>query len=183
VFFLGWVEYDNLWAAMACGTLATGLSLVAFGLDPLRDKGHETPENQLQQRVHLLTLAAERTLDDLVLRIGRLDDLDLIKRTKGVQKAVRCLLGALARDPATIRSVRKPLMKLLHIAAHEADRLDEAWDTPDRAFARQRYIANLSAMAIAFEVHARLKGTALREDGLEFEADLLLDRMTQEFAA
>lgn len=183
VMLLGAAKFSTVLPAIACGLVGIALSLLAFGLDPLRDKGEETPEYLLRQRVQALTRTADRALEDLVIRIQRLEDYDLIRRTDAVHRAVTRLLRTLTLDPLAAEAVHKPLMKFLLMAVHEADRLDDAWLTADRSFARHRYIAKLSAMAMAFEACARHHGLATREDSFELEAELLIDRMTYESVA
>ncbi|SNR76403.1 hypothetical protein [Puniceibacterium sediminis] len=183
VLAMGVLKFSEIMPAVACGALAMGLCVLAFGVDPMNDKGVETPDYLLRQRVQDLTNYTERTLDELVLRIHHLDDSDLSRRTEAVRSAVNRLVRTLSQDPIAIQSVRKPLMKFLHMSAHEADRLDESWNSACRNFARQRYINQLSTMATVFESRARHQGLATRNDSFELEAELLIDRMKHENAA
>ncbi len=180
---LAGAHFAQILHAAACGAMATGLCLVAFGIDPLRNKGTDDPACILRQRALALTDTVETRLNDMVLRIDGLEDAELSRRTHAVRCAVTRMARALARNPEALRPLSRPLLRFLDLALKEADRLQDCWGTDDRAFARRRYIAKLAVMTEMFETRVRRHSKQAGRDGYELEADLLLDRMVRETAA
>ncbi|WP_372833513.1 hypothetical protein, partial [Puniceibacterium confluentis] len=177
VAILAATQFSETLPVLACGAIATGLCVAAFGADPMQDKGSNDPMVLQRQRTRDVSLSAMRLLADLDQKIDSLDDSELRHCTTAVRHVVERCLRALARDPQGLGPLCKPLMKFLDMALREADRLQVSWSDESRSFARQRYILKLAAMIEIFETRARRQRVAAGQDSFELEADLLLDRM------
>lgn len=181
VMMLSAAQFTAPLAPQGLGLLGFALAVAAFGADPLRDKGTDTPEFQLRQSSAALIAKTERSLAQIFTQIDALGDADLTRQTERMGQALLRLLRAVAQDPEALRDLHTPLMTFLQMARFEADRLTELWSDKEQRRARARYLAKLSALSHAFEHRAGgLQGTA--RDALAAETDLLLHRMTQESA-
>ncbi|WP_047996966.1 hypothetical protein [Puniceibacterium sp. IMCC21224] len=182
VTFLASAQMDGILSAMGVGLLATMLAVAAFGLDPMSDKGTDDPEILLRHRAAEMTDAADRSLARLVSDVTKLDDEDLIRSTDAARRSMMTLVRALAGNPAALRGLRKPLVKVLELALDEGALLVDAWDGPHRDQARIRYVTRLGALTRAFELRARQRAL-VRHDAFGLETDLLIERMNRETAA
>lgn len=181
VAILATAQIDALLLAIAMGVLATGLGVAAFGMDPMVDKGTDNPAVMLRQRASEMTDAADRSLALLSRDIETLGDADLSRRTDATRQKLMLLMRALSGNPPALRSLRKPLIKLLQMTLQEGDSLADAWDGPERDQARARYISRLDSLIRAFETRARERCDA-QNDAYGLETNLLLDRMERETA-
>lgn len=166
----------------AFGLAGFVLSISAFGLDPMRDKGFDDP--------HLLALhAAERglaqtdaALSALVDRVAQLGEPDLILRMEAVRSAILRLARAHAKSPEESAGFEKPLATFVSIAEGEVSLLEQTWSQNSHR-AANRFTQRIAALTNGFEARARKRRARTDQDDFAFDADLLLDRMRENKAA
>ncbi|WP_242533753.1 hypothetical protein [Salipiger bermudensis] len=183
-------HFFSLILPLAFGALATALSLAAFGLDPLRDKGASDSEPEplaTARRPRPDTQAAldriDATLDGMVCEIAALGDAQLTRHTEALKGAVMGLIRALGEDPDGMERMHKPVVKFVKLLRRENDDLLAAWNTDERERARRRYRTRITALGQTFEEFARKSGKKAGRDAFELEADLLWNRKPLERAA
>ena len=176
-------HFSDLLFPLVLGAMATGLSLAAFGLDPRTDKRAEDPERERRLRMEGALERIERDLKAPVLEVEPLGDAELTRRVDALTTGVFVLVRTLGERPADIDRLQKPVSKFIEIMTRENRTLIERWKGRDRALARQRYLARVSALAEAFGERARSKGARTGRDVFEIEADLLWNRMHRDRAA
>ena len=93
---------------MAMGVLATALSLAAFGMDPLKDKGINDPEVLARQESDGMIAGVDQQLKLLSDRVAALGDADLRLRTDAAREMVTRLLRALVQDTTVTTKRLKP---------------------------------------------------------------------------
>ncbi|MGY6411279.1 MAG: 5-bromo-4-chloroindolyl phosphate hydrolysis family protein [Alkalilacustris sp.] len=166
---------------LVLGALATGLHLVAFGLDPRRDRtGSAADLAALRaERVARALDATEPPLAEMTAAIARLGDPALTDRVTRFADTVRTLAKSLERDPRGFASARRHLGVYLIGARDAAVRFaDLQARAPDPAL-RARFDSLLDDLERSY-AH-RL--AALREGdrtALDIEIDVLQDRLTRE---
>ena len=190
VMILAGHHFVSLLVPLAFGALATALSLAAFGVDPLRDKGAQesAPEPlATARRPRPDTQAAldriDATLDAMVCEIAALGDAQLTRHTEALKGAVMGLIRALGEDPDGMERLHRPVVKFVKLLRRENDDLLAAWTTDERERARRRYRTRITALGQTFEEFARKSGKKAGRDAFELEADLLWNRKPLERAA
>ncbi len=166
---------------LAC--VATGLSLTAFGMDPLKDKGADNPELLNRIAAEHAWDEADNILSQITDRIALFDDADLTLKSDATRAMVMRLMRSFGTDPKDLFRISKLVNKFSDILRTETDRLEAAWHGDDHLFARQRFVLKLEVLSESFEAHARDGSQRSGRDAFDLEADLLLDRMPQESAA
>ncbi|CUH78763.1 hypothetical protein [Tropicibacter naphthalenivorans] len=183
VLILAGHQFADLLFPLVLGVFAMGLSVAAFGLDPMTDKGLNDPEVVARIEIDTAMEAIEAKLAIVADQVASLQDADLTRRTE----VARDMVVRLARDNVSdikgFRRVRKPVEKFSAMLSEEAERLIASWDGEDYLFARKRYVAKLDVMTDSFATRARKNGFQAGRDAFEMEADMLLDRMPRESAA
>lgn len=177
VLVLAGFKYDSLWMPALAGMVACGLSIAAFGLDPMRNKGSERARQVAAVDI------AELALASLADRVAALEDVELTKRTQTARHLVLRPMRRSTGDPAKSARLTRPVNKVITLLDHEVNRLEAAWNTPGQAFARRRYLAKLDVMTESFEAFAVQSGIRGARDAFERQADQLIDRMPRESAA
>ena len=183
VLILAGHHFASLALPILMGALATGLSLAAFGPDPLRDKGFDNPEMVARIEADRIVSGIEDALAHATHRVAGLGDTDLTRRTQAAQDMVLRLIRSLGNEPADIMRLQKPATKFARLLQAEVDRLETCWEGEQYLFARRRYVAKLEVMSESFETHLRKGGARSGQDAYDLEADILLDRMRHESAA
>ena len=183
VLILAGHHFVSLGIPMAMGVLATALSLAAFGMDPLKDKGINDPEVLARQESDGMLAGVDQQLKLLSDRVAALGDADLRLRTDAAREMVTRLLRALVQDTTVTMKLLKPTQKFTEILSAEVERLEEACDSDDYLFARRKYMAKLQVLTQSYEDRLRKFGGHRKGDAFEFQADLLLDRMNRDSAA
>ena len=183
VLILAGHQFGSLAMPLLSGAAATALSIAAFGLDPLKDKGLDDPNV-------VARMEQDATLEDIETRLGiaadqvaALEDAELIRRTEVAREMMHRLMAETQRDPSTFARIRKPIETFVAMLSDEVHRLLVSSDGEEYDFARRRYVAKLQVMSESFAKHARQKGFQVGRDAFEREADNLLTRMPRESAA
>ncbi|MCR8547996.1 hypothetical protein M4578_09165 [Salipiger sp. P9] len=188
VLLLAGHHFVSLLLPLGFGLIASALTVMAFGLDPMKDKGqpldiaapqktdgHAAPEAVLAR--------IDSTLDDMVQEISDLGDAELCRQVEALKSSVMGLIRALCEQPCDMKRLRKPVVKFIDLMRRENASLLAAWDSGDRQQARRRYVAHITTLGEAFEENARKTGAKTGRDAFELEADLLWIRMRQDRAA
>lgn len=168
---------------MVLGYVAACLSLLSFGMDPIRDKGLDNPHLMAQLEADTLQITTDDALLELTERVADLGDARLTMRSDAMRNRAMQLIRAFGTNPADLLRIKRPIAKLTEIFALEVDRLERAWDSDRHVFARHRFEAKLQVLMDSFEDRARRSGVKAGHDAFDLEADLLIDRMRQGSAA
>ncbi|WP_323767085.1 hypothetical protein [Antarctobacter sp.] len=177
VLVLAGFKYDSLWMPALAGVVACGLSLAAFGLDPIRDKGSE------RARQVAAVDMAELALASLADRIAALEDTELTTKTQAARQLVLRPMRQSTGDPKKSARLDRPVRKVISLLDEEVTRLEAAWNGHGHPFARRRYLAKLEVLTESFEAFALHSGIRGARDAFERQADHLIDRMPRESAA
>ena len=181
-------QFNNLFMPLLFGGIAIGLSIAAFGIDPMRHRfdGNAKEERRQLDARHAAELQLEQAdyaLAQIADRAAMLEDAEITRRTEAARSLVMRLLRSFARDPDSLMRLKKPVSKFVKLLDAEAERLCMAVSTESSTFARRRYIAKLEVMTESFEASARKTRVRGDKDAFEVEADLLLNRMPRNSAA
>lgn len=178
-------HFVSLLLPIGFAVLASGLTIAAYGIDPLHNKGepetrHDPDLSQIREAAYADSNFA---MDEAVIAIAQLHDAELSRQVEALTAGVQRLVDALSQDASEVRRLTKPVAKVVELLEKENAALLSAWDGESRARARRRYLARLSALGEAFEERARRTGIKSGRDAFELEADLLWTRMRQDRAA
>lgn len=183
VLILAGHHFTGLLVPLGFGVLAMLLSLAAFGIDPLRDKGAQESEPEplaTARRPRPDTAAAldriDATLEGMILEIAALGDTQLTRHCEALKGAVMGLIRTLGDDPDGMERLHKPVVKFVKLLRRENDDLLAAWDSDERDRARRRYRTRITALGQTFEEFARKSGKKSGRDAFDLEADLLWNR-------
>jgi hypothetical protein len=160
------------------GGLALGSHLLAFGIDPLKNKGIDLGDAE-SGRVAAALEKAEGMLADIDGFADSTRDREIATRLHALAKAVRGMLRQIEGDPRDLVRARRYLSVYL-VSAHEATRkYAEAHENIRDPSLRSDYLALLSELEGSF---ARGHDKLLAEDrtDLEVEIEVLRERLGQE---
>lgn len=183
VMVLAGYQFGTVVVPVLIGVLGAGLSLTAFGVDPMKDKGLDDPDMLAQMETDAAIERLHTQLTHVADQVAELQDAELTRRTEAAREVLDQLLDAVAHNPAAYARLRTPIVTYADLLGEEAGRLMKAAESEKFPFARRRYVAKLDVMAESFARTAQTKGFLSKRDAFEQEADNLLDRMPQESAA
>ncbi|WGW05337.1 hypothetical protein [Tropicibacter oceani] len=183
VLILAGMHFDSLLLPLLLGLIAFGLGVMAFGLDPMQDKGLDDPDVLARLEAADYVDLVEEILIELSERVAVLGDTELTLRTDAARNMATRITRALSSDLRVLARLRKPISKFIEIFGNEVDRLEASRNALDFAFARRRYLAKIQVLAESFEDRARRGGVKSGRDVFDMEADMLLGRMPRESAA
>ncbi|GAA6208018.1 5-bromo-4-chloroindolyl phosphate hydrolysis family protein [Cognatishimia sp. WU-CL00825] len=157
----------------------TGLHLLAFGLDPLTDKGAEGIDTFQTDRVARAVEEAEKHLTamrDAILRAG---DRDLERRVAQFETTARDLFRTIEDDPRDLTSARKYLSVYLKGARDATSKFADVYARNQNSKARAGYEELLNDLEQNFAARTR---TLLINDhsDLTVEIDVLRERLQRE---
>ncbi|MGR3439869.1 hypothetical protein [Salipiger abyssi] len=181
-------HFYSLLLPVGFGALASALSLAAFGIDPMTDKGDiaavsATPRKPASHASDAVLERIDATLDGMVQDVAALGDRDLTRQIEALKTGAMGLIAALCAENPDIKQLRKPVVKFVELLRQENARLIAAWEAGDRHRARRRYLARIAVLGQAFEERARKSVTSSGRDAFELEADLLWHRMRIDLVA
>lgn len=165
--------------ALAVGVIGAGLSLAAFGLDPMKNKGLEGVDEFQQERVARIVAEGEKYLDSMREVIAGTRDRDLGARVERFAATARELFRAVEEDPADLSAARRYMGVYLMGARDASVKFVEFWGQTRDAQARADYVALLDDLEANFTARTRSLIANGRE-GLEIEIDVLRDRLARE---
>ena len=178
---LRWVGADPVSAAGA-GIAAAGLHLVAFGLDPMKDKRPAGVDAYQSERAQRVIDEAEGTLAEMRAQIEPLRTRALTERVDAFAAAVRGLAEQVAADPRDLPGARRYLGVYLRGARDATARFAALQARGPDEEARARWEALVDEMRAGVAQRAE----KLRLDdrsGLDIEIDVLRDRLRREGVA
>ncbi|EBA06424.1 hypothetical protein [Sagittula stellata] len=175
-------RFHDLVVPLMIGICGFGLSIAAFGPDPMRDKT-DTRADESRQIADIALEHIDHRLATIADRIAMLEDAEITRRTEAARTQVLRLMRSFARDPQSLARLTRPVDKFISLLDAESNRLCDARSGEGVQFARRRYIAKLDVMMESFETSARKTRVRGDKDAFEVEADLLLDRMPANTAA
>lgn len=179
VLTVSFVNSDSVINAILMGVIGTILSLVAFGPDPLQDKGLETMTDLQGHSARRITTVAHEKLATMEAKITALQDIELTTQFHDFRVAGMRMLNAVENDPARRRSLRKYIGLYLDAAGQATDRFAGLYAHSPTQRAKQTYMDFLRELSEQF--HARTSAYAeTTQDQLDLEIGLLRDRLRQE---
>ena len=155
------------------------LHCLAFGLDPLRDKGMEGVDSFQSGRVTRVVDQAENYLKAMTDAIKRAGDRQAEARLERFQTTVRDMLRAVEDDPRDLTAARKYLGVYLMGARDATVKFANLHARAPNPGARDKYLSLLSDLEQNFTAKTR----ALMADSstdLDIEIEVLRDRLERE---
>jgi len=169
----------GLVAPLLYGGAATVLHGLAFGIDPLRDKGMEGIDSFQQDRVARTVAEAEGYLSAMSDAVRRAGDRKIEVRVERFQKTARELFRTVEEDPRDLTGARKYMTVYLMGARDATIKFADLYArTPDRQ-ARADYTALLDDLEQNFAARTRKMLTDDHSD-LTVEIEVLRDRLQRE---
>ena len=161
------------------GVICTVLHGVAFGLDPMKDKGMEGIDTYQQDRVAKVVTEAESYLSAMSDAIGRASDRKLEARVERFQSTARNLFRTVEEDPRDLTAARKYLTVYLRGARDATVKFADIYARGRDAAARKDYETLLDDLEQNFA--ARTEKLLLDDHSdLTVEIEVLRDRLQQE---
>jgi hypothetical protein len=165
------------------GLVATTLQLIAFGVDPMRDKGVETAPGKIDkivtERVTKVVDAGEDYLKSMADVIATLGDRRLDERVDEFQATARDMFRAVERDPRDLPVARKYMGVYLMGARDATRKFAEVYAIERSPRDRADYIALLDDMQAQFEARNDMLLADNRTD-MEIEIEVLRERLQRE---
>lgn len=161
------------------GVLGTVLHALAFGVDPMKDKGMEGIDTFQQDRVARVIDEAEAHLKTMTKAVGRLGDRRLQARVERFEETVREMLRTVEEDPRDLTAARKFLVVYMLGARDATVKFAEFYGRTRDTAARTDYEALLDDLEQNFAARTR----ALMEDNrtdLDVEIEVLRERLQRE---
>lgn len=169
----------GLIAPVLLGVLTSGLSLGAFGLDPLRDKGMEGVDTFQQDRVARVVDEAETYLGEMTDAIRRAGDRAAEARLLAFQGTVRDLITTVEEDPRDLTAARRFLGVYLLGARDATVKFADIHSRTQDAQARADYLSLLDDLEKNYAARTRAMMLEDRSD-LTVEIDVLRERLQRE---
>lgn len=161
------------------GVIGAGLHLLAFGPDPLRDKGMEGVDSFQTDRVARAVDEGEKHLaamKDAILRAG---DRQLEARVDRFVTAARALFRSVESDPGDLTAARKYLGVYLMGARDATVKFADLYAQNRDPSARAAYDALLTDLETNFAARSTALLSNNRTD-LDIEIDVLRERLQRE---
>ncbi len=155
------------------------LHSLAFGLDPMRDKGMDGTNSHQTDRVARAVEEAEDHLRAMSAAIARSGDRDLERRVAKFQTTARDLFRTVEEDPRDLTAARRYLGVYLLGAKDATEKFVDLYSRTQDAQARTDYLALLDDLEENFA--ARTQKLLLEDRGdLNIEIDVLRERLARE---
>lgn len=161
------------------GLAGAALHWLAFGPDPMRDKGMEGIDSFQQDRAHRIISEGEAHLDAMQDAILRTGDRRLEARVAMFAATARELFARIEQDPGDIAATRRYLGVYLQGARDATIKFSDLYTQTRDARARQDYETLLNDLEGQFAARTRKLVEGGRED-LDIEIGVLRDRLARE---
>ncbi len=161
------------------GVVAAALHAVAFGTDPIRDKGAEGVDEVQSGRVSRAVDEGERLLAEMRAAISQSGDRKLVARVERFQDTARALFRSVEEDPRDLAGARRYLGVYLLGARDATARFAEIYGRTGDPAARADYVALLDDLDETFAERTRTLIAETRTD-LDVEIGVLRDRLARE---
>ena len=169
----------GLASAGVLGLLGAGLHLIAFGPDPLRDKGMEGVDTFQTERVARAVAEAETSLAAMERAVARLNERALSDRLRDFSGQVRPLLRAVENDPRQLSAVRRYLGVYLTGAREASEKFAELYARNRDQGAKADYLSLLDDLQR--NVAHRLESLENTDrQALDIEMEVLRERLERE---
>jgi len=169
----------GLIGAGVVAAVSVALGLIAFGLDPMQDKGMEGIDPFQQDRVAKVVAEGEKHLKALRDAIARLDDARLTARTEAFAASARELFRAVEEDPGDLTAARRYMTVYLQGARDAGGKFADLWASSRDEQARAEFEALLDDLEANFTARTKALLESGRE-GLEIEIEVLRDRLARD---
>lgn len=175
----GTAEAGAMLAPAIFGVVAAALHVLAFGIDPLRDKLAAGADAFQSGRVARVLDEGERHLTAMREAILRTGDRVLISRVGRFETTVREMFARVESDPRDLTAARRWLGVYLEGARNATAKFADLWLRSRDAEARAQYESFLDDLEASFAAHSKTLLTDDRTD-LTVEIDVLRDRLARE---
>ncbi|WP_281983881.1 5-bromo-4-chloroindolyl phosphate hydrolysis family protein [Thalassorhabdomicrobium marinisediminis] len=166
-------------AAVLYGVAAGGLHMLAFGIDPMRDKRMEGVDTFQQDRVARVVDQAEAHLASMRDHIASIGDRRLEARTAQFQAAARKMIRTVEEDPRDLTGARKFLGVYLMGARDAAAKFADLYKRQRDPGARAEFEALLTDLEENFAARTDKLLLDDRSD-MDIEIKVLRDRLQRE---
>lgn len=166
-------------APVLYGVIATVLHSVAFGIDPMKDKGMEGVDTFQQNRVARAVNEAEAYLNAMTDAILRAGDRQIEARVERFQSTARTLFRTVEEDPRDLSGARKYLTIYLKGARDASIKFADLYSRGPDPQARSDYLALLDDLETNFAARTKKMLLDDRSD-LNIEIDVLRERLQRE---
>lgn len=175
----GYASDGGFVAPLIYTAVGGALHLMAFGLDPMRDKGMEGVDKLQTDRVARVVDQAEDYLKEMRDAIKRAGDREAETRVERFQLSVRDLLRTVEEDPRDLSSARRFMGVYLMGARDATIKYADIADRAPNAEARADYLDLLADLEDNFAAKTR-KLLADSNTDLDIEISVLRDRLARE---
>ena len=166
-------------APVLYGVIATVLHSVAFGIDPLKDKGMEGIDTFQQNRVDRAVKEGEAYLNAMTDAILRAGDRQIEARVEMFQSTARTLFRTVKEDPRDLSGARKYLTIYLMGARDASIKFADLYSRGPDPQARTDYLALLDDLETNFAARTEKMLLDDRSD-LNIEIEVLRERLQRE---
>lgn len=164
------------------GLCASALTLITFGLDPMHDKGMDTPEQVQTYRRRVLSENIRVVLERLVKDGTALGDPEIMRAMREFREMAVRMLIAYENDPANLKDLRKFLRTYLEKAVAETDDFMPVYRKRPELKMRDRFVAQLAELRADCELTLAQYVTDPVSD-VDETIEKLIARMNREKAA
>ncbi|GGH29632.1 5-bromo-4-chloroindolyl phosphate hydrolysis protein [Cribrihabitans marinus] len=175
----GGAEQVSLLVPLLFGLAGGALHVIAFGPDPLRDKGMEGVDSFQQDRVARAVDEAESHLQQMSDAIRRAGNRQVEARVERFQLTARDLFRTVEEDPRDLTGARKYLTVYLQGARDATIKFADVYARTRDARALEDYTALLDDLEQNFAARTRKMLLDDRSD-LTVEIEVLRDRLQRE---
>ena len=169
----------GLIGSIAIGALGAVISLVAFGLDPLKNKGMDGVDAFQQERVERVVKEGEAYLASMRSAIAPSGERALIERVARFETSARDLFRVVQEDPGDLATARRYMTVYLEGARDATVKFADLWRTTRDAQARTDYATLLDDLEEGFSARTRKMLLDDRSD-LNVEIEVLRERLQRE---
>jgi hypothetical protein len=179
LFLAGFSGDAGLMNPILFGLLGAVLHFLAFGADPLTDKGAEGIDAFQTERVARAVNEAEKHLSDMSDAVRRAEDRGVERRVERFQSTVRDLFRTVEEDPRDLTAARKYLGVYLLGAKDATVKFADLYARNRDASIKADYTALLDDLEENFAARTRTLLQDSRTD-LDIEIEVLRDRLARE---
>lgn len=172
----------GLTAPLMLGVAGGVLHFLAFGPDPLADKGTDGAGAFDHDRAARAVSEAEAELARMAAAIRTTGERPLIEKVDGFLRAARALFQSVEDDPRDLTAARRYIGVYVSGAREATEKFANLWTRNKDAAARTTYEALLSDLETNFAQRTTALMSNDRSD-LDVEIEVLRDRLAQESAA
>lgn len=173
------IGHPDVLAILGSGGAAVVLHLVAFGPDPLRDKGMSGVDRFATERVAAAVDEAEALLTQMRDAILRANDRAVATRVDQFCDSARALFRTVESDPGDLTAARKYLTVYLTGARDATVKFADLYARTRDAQARTDYLALLDELSSTYAQRSTALLSNNRSD-LDIEISVLRDRLARE---